>query len=249
MIRTNRLLLTHTLTRPALRPKVGGLFRMQRVKAVVVHWTANQKAGANAEANRSYFNQGFRPASAHYIVDSDKVLLCIPEDEVAFHCGDKPQGRYKPAGVAMIEGKRTPNYYTIGVEMCVNADGDWLTTYEKTVQLCAQLMVKYTLPLSQLLRHFDVTGKMCPLPFIDQVQWAKFKDRVGQAMMQVPAVSWHRIIADALNVRSGPGVSNPIRYELFQGQSVAVFGPLQNGWAQIGEEEFVNAKYLSAIKP
>ena len=36
---------------------------------IVIHWTANESKGSNAEANARYFNKGERAASAHYCID------------------------------------------------------------------------------------------------------------------------------------------------------------------------------------
>lgn len=48
-------------------------------KGVVIHWTANPKAGADAMANRHYFNKPTTVASAHFIVDDKQIVRCLPE--------------------------------------------------------------------------------------------------------------------------------------------------------------------------
>jgi len=161
-----RKLLTHPVSRPSLRNPVK--YRISEVKAIVIHWTANTAPTATAINNRNYFNLGSRPASAHYIVDDHSVVQCLPETEVGYHCGDKPLGQYKPAGKALIKGtKWTPNYFTLGVEMCVNEGSEWETILLETVSLTAVLILKYKLEISSLFRHFDITGKLCPRPLLD----------------------------------------------------------------------------------
>jgi len=249
MISITRDLLTHIRTRPALRPN-GSAYRIRNVKAIVVHWTANTSPKADAKANRSYFNQGFRSASAHYIVDSNTVLQCIPDTEVSFNCGDKPEGRYRPAGLAMVQGTRlTPNYFTIGVEMCVNSDGDFAKTQQLTIELCARLLIKHRLTPDQLLRHFDVTGKKCPKPFLENIPWLEFKIMVIEVWKQLLQSRPHNelVSTKTLNVRSGYGVEYPVLYELYQGEPVTIFEMAPNGWARIGEGEWVNAKFLTSI--
>ena len=67
------------------------------------------------------------------------------------------------------------------------------------------LMEKYNIPLENVYRHFDVTGKLCPRYMVDTVKWAEFKSRLRQrAADNIPApyardaVRWaksHDIIA------------------------------------------------------
>ena len=41
------------------------------------------------------------------------------------------------------------------------------------------LMQKYIIPVENVIRHYDVTGKMCPKPFVeDEKLWLDFKDRL-----------------------------------------------------------------------
>jgi N-acetylmuramoyl-L-alanine amidase CwlA len=150
------------------RPK----FKLKKLKGIVIHWTANTNPGANALANRNYFNTTKNSCSAHYVVDDYRIIQCIPDDEVAYHVGAKS---YTAIGQAMREGSYSPNYYTIGIEMCVNSDGDWNKTYRNMVELVVYLLSKYDVPL---YRHYDITGKDCPKMMIDQDAWTDFKEAV-----------------------------------------------------------------------
>jgi N-acetylmuramoyl-L-alanine amidase CwlA len=243
------MLLTHPKSRPALRPN-GSAYYIREVKALVIHWTANTRRGADADANRNYFNLGSRAASAHYIVDDKQIVQCIPDHEVAFHCGDRPEGRYRPAGQKLISGspafrRLTPNYFTIGIEMCVNSDGDFPVTYHHTVLLTAMLLKRHGLTPEAVYRHFDITGKACPRPLITDQAWQIFSELVliqFELLSQTP----HKAIKAAeLNIRKGPGVSHPIAYTLRKGYMVPVFEEHQNGWVRIGAGEWCNSKFIS----
>jgi len=66
--------------------------RLREVRGLVLHWVANP--GSTAKANRDFFEgrkhgkNGY--GSAHYIVDMDgSIIQCIPENEMAYHCGSK----------------------------------------------------------------------------------------------------------------------------------------------------------------
>ena len=144
-----------------------------------MHWTANVGNGANALANRNYFNT-FRlgnNTSAHYIVDDERIVLCVKDDEVAYHVGAK---KYTPIGDRISE-KVSPNLFLIGIEMCVNEDGDWNKTYKNSVELAAQILKKYGLGIDNLYRHYDITGKDCPKMMIDKNAWEKFQTNVSIA--------------------------------------------------------------------
>lgn len=161
------MLLTNSITRPG---------KKIIPKAVVVHWTANTSAGANAHANRNYFNTTDRAASAHYIVDDHEIIRCIPENEMAYHVGAKI---YKPEALQRL-GKY-PNNCTIGIEMCVNADGNWAKTYHNTVELVADILLRHGWYINQVWRHYDITGKDCPRPLLDPGKWKQFLADVQKA--------------------------------------------------------------------
>lgn len=162
-------------------------------RGLVIHWTANEGKGANAVANRNYFNKPTTEASAHYIVDDKQIVRCLPENEMAYHVGAK---QYKPEAVAKLSSY--PNNCTIGIEMCVNADGNFQETYRHTVDLAVDILKRYGWGVDRLWRHFDITGKNCPAYFVSDdygrkytgltaaQAWAKFKDDVNRLLVGNP---------------------------------------------------------------
>lgn len=249
----DRQLLTHTHTRPALRPKTNGQYLINDVRAIVAHWTANTDAGADAQANRNYFNNGSpgpkgvsRAASAHYVVDDHSIIQCLPDHEVGFHVGAKT---YLPAGVDLIRGTSlTPNHFTVGFEMCVNKDGDWVKTYDNSARLAAWLLLKHGLGVDQLLRHHDITGKDCPKMMLERWAWEKFRADVWQYRMYYSAkyLFPFRVASKELNVRIGPGTGHLPLYALPKGEVVLAPGDgvTRREWVEIEGGKFVNSKYL-----
>lgn len=158
---------------------------LRKLKAVVIHWTANKGKGANAMANRNYFNSTERSASAHYIVDDSNIIQCIPDNEVAYHVGAKA---YAPIGKKLMEGMYSPNWFTIGIEMCVNSDGDFKKTEEHTINLICHLMMEHKLDMNDLFRHFDITSKACPKMYLDEKKWDAFRDRVSRHLDYVKSL-------------------------------------------------------------
>ena len=52
-------------------------------------------------------------------------------------------------------------------------------TQNTAIKLINVLMAKYSIPIENVIRHYDVTGKMCPESFIrNQVQWLDFKQKL-----------------------------------------------------------------------
>ncbi|MDO5041413.1 MAG: N-acetylmuramoyl-L-alanine amidase [Peptoniphilus sp.] len=119
-------------------------------KFIVVHDTGNASAGADAKAHFRYFNGKYRGASAHYFVDDEGVVETVEVANSAWHCGDG-RGRY---GIY--------NYNSIGVELCVNSDGDWERTKENALGLIRFLMRFYDIPKGNVVRHYDASRKVCP---------------------------------------------------------------------------------------
>ncbi|WP_309479204.1 N-acetylmuramoyl-L-alanine amidase [Brevibacillus agri] len=178
------MLLTNKIARPGTRIVPKGL---------VIHWTANEKKGADAIANRNYFNKPTTEASAHYTVDDRQIVRCLPENEMGYHVGAKS---YKPEALKQLSSY--PNNCTIGIEMCVNADGSFAKTYQQTVQLAADILRRYGWGVDKLWRHYDITGKNCPAYFVDDSYarkytsltaaqaWSKFKVDVETALKPNP---------------------------------------------------------------
>jgi len=156
-------------------------------KALVIHWTANDDTGADAVANRNYFNNSGVAVSSHYIVDDHQVVQCLPENEMAYHVGATS---YKPQALKLLSSY--PNDCTIGIEMCVNEDGDFSKMYENAIMLASDILEDHKWDRDNLWRHYDVTGRHCPGFFVDDSTavrygfdsaakgWEKFKKDVLQ---------------------------------------------------------------------
>jgi N-acetylmuramoyl-L-alanine amidase len=232
------------------------------LKAVIIHWTANTALRANAVANRNYFNT--KPyiylrdqygnlkydsngnkiivyASAHYIVDDKNIIKCIPDNEVGYHVG---ANTYKPLvyNVIGVPYGTSPNNYTIGIEICVNADSDFPVTRQNTIELTSSLLKKHKLTTKNVFRHFDITGKECPKMMVEDTIWNQFLQEVDQLnqMMDV------RVNTPELNVRTGPGTNFPIKRKIYSGDIVQKKAQ-QGKWYQIGTDEWIHSDYVIVI--
>ncbi|WP_422486400.1 N-acetylmuramoyl-L-alanine amidase family protein [Gudongella sp. DL1XJH-153] len=138
------------------------------VEYIVVHDTGNPRRGADADAHFNYFNKPGRNASAHYFVDSVEILQIVPDSLAAWHCGDG-RGRH---GIT--------NSNSIGVELCINVDGDWEETKKKGTLLIRLLMERHGIPKERVTRHFDVSRKICPRKMSEAGwrEWTFFYDKI-----------------------------------------------------------------------
>lgn len=142
---------------------------LKRVTKVAVHYVGG--AGAKAVNVRNYFESlksGARYASSHYIVGLEgEIIQCIPENEVAY-CTNQA------------------NSYSISIENChPRADGIFTAaTRESLKRLCADICTRYGLdPVRDIIRHYDVTGKHCPLCWVnDPTDFKAFKNEVREFM-------------------------------------------------------------------
>lgn len=138
---------------------------LKEVNGIVVHYTANP--GTSAEANRNYFEnlriQQTTSASSHFVIGLEgEIIQCIPLDEIAYASNDR-------------------NDDTISIECCHPDETGKFNekTYQSLVALTAWLCSVFNLDKDDIIRHYDVTGKVCPLYFVEHEDaWDTFKDDV-----------------------------------------------------------------------
>lgn len=148
--------------------------RHTTIKYLVLHYTANN--GDTALGNCQYFSSANRNASSHYFVDEKEVYRSVRDMNVAWHCGSTNGYKHKYCR----------NTNSIGIEMCSRIDSNGRFYIERetianAIELTKFLMEKYDIPVDNVIRHYDVTGKMCPKPFVeDEKLWLDFKDRLEE---------------------------------------------------------------------
>ena len=120
------------------------------IKYIIIHDTGNANKGANALAHYHYFNGANRKASAHYFVDSENIIQTVEDFNSSWHCGDG-KGKY---GIW--------NTNSIGIEICINSDGNYGNTLLNTHNLILYLMDKHQICKKRVLRHYDASRKICP---------------------------------------------------------------------------------------
>ena len=134
------------------------------IKYIVIHYTAND--GDTDEANANYFASRIIKASAHYFVDDDSVTQSVPDNYVAWSVGGSKYNNCKTTGGGKYYTKCT-NSNSISIELCdTKKDGKIYPTkktIDNAIELTRKLMKQYNIPSTNVIRHFDVTGKTCPV--------------------------------------------------------------------------------------
>ncbi len=144
------------------RPQI----KLKKIKGVVVHYTANP--GTDAMDNRNYFNnlprinQGKKNptyASSHFVIGlTGEIVQCIPLEEIAYASKER-------------------NYDTISIECChPDKTGKFNeVTFQALLELVSYLCIRYDLGAEDVIRHYDVTGKLCPLYYVKHGdKWNEF---------------------------------------------------------------------------
>lgn len=144
------------------------------INYIVVHYTAGSTSKAGSARNTAImFSNPTVYASADYIVDDETIVQFNPDvkNRFCWHCGDN-KNPYSMGG--KFHGKCT-NANSIGIEVC-STNPNWQASDQanckkwsftdkvvaNAAELVKYLMQTYNIPIDRVIRHYDVTGKLCP---------------------------------------------------------------------------------------
>lgn len=122
---------------------------IEAVTAIALHYVANP--GTTAQQNRNYFNNPDSTVSAHFVIGLEgEVILCVPLNEKS-------------------SATNARNRDTVSIELChPDATGRFTEKTEASlIRLLAYLLDRYKLDEENIIRHYDVTGKLCPLYYVE----------------------------------------------------------------------------------
>ena len=138
-----------------------------KITGIVIHYVANP--GSTAIENRNYF-EGLKDsqetyASSNFVVGLDgEIVQCVPTSEIAYASNER-------------------NHDTVSIEVCHPDETGRFNdaTYESLVWLTGWLCEYLTVEPENVIRHYDVTGKLCPLYFVEHEDaWEQFKSDVTE---------------------------------------------------------------------
>lgn len=162
----------------------GGSRNASQIRYLVYHYTGND--GDKAANNAKYFQNNIVKASAHYFVDDTTVWRSVPDLKVAWSVGGSKYANADKTGGGTMYGIIT-NTNSISIEMCDTIRNGVYQASESTLvnaaELGRELMEKYGIPIENVYRHFDVTGKHCPSYLVNAQKWAEFKKRLEVKIM------------------------------------------------------------------
>ena len=225
-----QMLLTSKINRPRVKCSVR--------KGIVIHYTGNTGNNADAIANRNYFERTTTYASTQFLVDDKRIIQAIPTWEAAWSVGATS---YTPIGKKLFNGHQQPNYTTVSIEMCVNSNSVYDKVVENTVWLVVHLMKQLNLGINDIYRHYDITGKSCPLFYLKQKDWDNFLSKVkdawndtkrGENIVLDKIVMKSVTLIQNMNLRTGPNSTYSVVKSIPSGTAINVYEEL-NGWYRV----------------
>lgn len=220
---------------------------------IVVHETDNWNRGANARAHaKSQYNGNFSDMSVHYYCGSDGIYQAAEHTCKCWHIGRQ-----------YVNSPNNPdcnNNNSIGIEICVNSDGNYTIARNNAIELVKYLIGTTGIPASRVIRHYDAKGKYCPRNMLDNPSlWTDFKNRIQGNTPQKPVESpeggnsWKAIgtataTENNVNFRPRPTTNCTPYGQLGKGNRFEIDGQKKNGWVHAKVREQICWIYGDYIK-
>jgi hypothetical protein len=138
---------------------------LEACNGVVIHYVGNP--GTTAAQNRSYYGNPGTKVNSHFLIGLEgEIIQCLPLEEKSSATSER-------------------NRDTISIEVChPDEEGKFTSeSYAALVRLTAWLMDACELEGEEaLLRHYDATGKACPIYYVkNEEAWLQLKADVVAA--------------------------------------------------------------------
>lgn len=142
------------------------------VKYIAVHYTAGGTSKKGTALNtRNVFLK--RQASADFVVDDGSIVQINP-DLKNYYCWSVGDKKNVYSGGGRLFGVAN-NRNTISIEICSNLMDGWSAAFanhkgwyftdaslDNALKLIRYLMKIFGVPKSNVVRHYDISGKLCP---------------------------------------------------------------------------------------
>lgn len=134
----------------------------RKIKYIVIHETDNTADRATASNHAQYLSKNNKTSTSwHYTIDDKEIYHHIPDNEIAHHAATE-----------------NGNLYGIGIELCVNKDGNFDKTFDNAAKLVAYLLKEYELTPNAIKTHNDFSGKDCPHNILKNNRMLEFINKV-----------------------------------------------------------------------
>jgi len=190
---------------------------------IVIHYFGSL---GTAQSTANYFYNSYIGASAQYCLDATKtVYQCVEDKDIAWHVGNNTYIHKTCRNTNSIGIEVKPEIVDATQSKYAEYKGWYFSkeTMNNLVELTQHLMEKYNIPVSNVIRHFDVTGKWCPRPLMGtdtniyykttgNKQWDLFKERLALTMSQYNELknmitkveAENKTLRDAINILQSP---------------------------------------------
>ncbi len=132
--------------------------KLTDIKNIVIHYVGNPNT--TAQNNRDYYDKPDTEVSSHFVIGlNGEVIQCVPLDEKSAASNNR-------------------NKDTISIEVChPDKTGKFNDqTYDSLIKLTSWLLEKTGLDENDVIRHYDITGKLCPLYYVNnESAWEALK--------------------------------------------------------------------------
>ena len=130
---------------------------LEGVRNIVIHYVGNP--GSTAQQNRDYYANPSSEVSSHFVIGlKGEIIQCIPLHEKSSASNHR-------------------NKDTISIEVCHPDESGKFTdeSYQSLVKLTVWLCEICDLDSNDVIRHYDITEKQCPLYFVTHEDaWKQF---------------------------------------------------------------------------
>ena len=229
-------------TKISNKSNYGSMRSVSKIKYIVIHYTAND--GDSDEGNGNYFKNNIVKASAHYFVDSNSVTQSVPDNYVAWSVGGSKYASCKTTGGGSHYGKCT-NTNSISIELCDDMRNGVIypshKTIENAIELTKFLMIEYNIPKTNVIRHFDVVGKLCPAYWCGNAKNNELWVTEFLNKLDAPSVVFTetltkligKINVDNLNIRKQPSTNYEVIGQHKTDDEVVISAITDNGWYMV----------------
>lgn len=210
-------------------------------KYIVIHETDNYNKGANARTHAKAQHEGnFSDMSVHYYCGLDGIYQAAEHTCKCWHVGR--------TYVSNPNNPDCTNNNSIGIEICVNSDGDYAAARQNAIELVKYLLQTTGIPVDRVIRHYDAKGKYCPRKMMDNPSlWSDFKAQIqgGSSDVTPPEVdtSWSATgtatcTGNGVYYRPRPTMNCEPYGQINKGNRFEVDGQEKNDWvhAKVGDQ-------------
>lgn len=139
---------------------------LEDINGIVIHYVGNP--GTSAKQNRNYFANAGTEVNSHFLIGLEgEIVQCLPLEEKSSASNER-------------------NRDTISIEVCHPDDTGAFTeqSYASLLKLTTWLCKEIGLSPNQVIRHYDVTGKLCPYYFVNNpAAWQAFQDSLEESLL------------------------------------------------------------------